>query len=97
MKWIREMGKAMYRVKQEEGRIEQCREKESSRDGHESRQGTSRKGRVHEKLGNEECAKEWRRKGKTKTGQLLITVAVLSFPVNFVRVHSACSLPSQSL
>lgn len=53
MKWIREMGKAMYRVEQEEGRIEQCREEESSRDGDESRLGKSRKGCMHEKLGNE--------------------------------------------
>lgn len=60
MKWIREMGKAMYRVEQEEGRIEQCREEESSRDGDESRLGKSRKGCMHEKLGNEECRKEWR-------------------------------------
>lgn len=91
------MGKAMYRVEQEEGRIKQCREEESSRDGDETRQGKSRKGCVHEKLGNEECGKEWRREGKTKTGQLPSTVAVLPFPVNFVRVHSACSLPCQSL
>lgn len=80
MKWIREMGKAMYGVEQEEGRVQQCREKESSRGGDEARQGKSSKGCVQEKLGNEECWKEWRREGKTKTGQLPITVAVLPFP-----------------
>lgn len=75
-------------------RTQQCTEQESSRGGDESTQGKNSEGCVHEKLGNEECGEEWRRQGKTKTGQFSITVAVLPFPVNLVRVHSACPLPS---
>lgn len=47
--------------------LQQCTEQESSRGGDESRQGKSSKGCVHEKLGNEECGKEWRRQHKDRT------------------------------
>lgn len=94
MKWIREMGKAMYGVEQEEGRVQQSREKESSRGGDEARQGKSSKGCVQEKLGNEEC---WRRQDKDRTAPHHCCGPSLPFPVSSVRVHSACSLPSQSL
>lgn len=97
MKWIREMGKAMYGVEQEEGRIEQCREEESSRGGDESRQGNSSKGCVHGKPRDGECRKESRRQDKDRIVPYHCCSLSLPFLVNFVRIYSACSPPSQFL